>query len=188
MIFFTIFTFFLALVSVSASVISTPTVRSPFPDPLPFAQLDPRTPINDCDTGFYTDTTDGNSPLIEDCEALSHNLYEGGTNYLILNNKFYTVAQYKTCAVGLVSWDCENNNSIVTPPPLPPPLHTALRKILWLTCNHLFSVVRPQLVHGQDRRRRHWQLAPQLDHTCKVRRQSGRRGQGGGLGHVRLPD
>lgn len=117
MILFTIFTFFLALVSVWASVISTPTVRSTFPDPLPFAQLDPRTPVNDCDTGFYTDTTDGNSPLIEDCEALSHNLYEGGTNYLILNNKFSTVAQYKTCAVGLVSWDCENNNSIVIPPP-----------------------------------------------------------------------
>lgn len=124
MILFTIFTFFLTLVSVSASVISTRTVHSPSPDPLPFAQLGARKAqtVNDCDIGFYTDTTDANSPLIEDCEALSHNLYEG-TDYLILNNGFYQVAQYKSCAVGLVSWDCENNNSIVMLPPPPPPFH-----------------------------------------------------------------
>ncbi|KAK0751864.1 putative necrosis-inducing factor-domain-containing protein [Schizothecium vesticola] len=102
MIFFTIFTFFLALVS--ASVISKGPGRSPF------AQLSTRQSINDCDVGYYEDRTDDKSPFIADCETLITKL-KHGTCYLILNGEYKQIAQYKSCAVGIVSADCENSHS-----------------------------------------------------------------------------
>lgn len=121
MIFLAIFTFFLALVSVSASVISKPQGLSPFPDSSPLAQLATRTApaVNDCDAGYIQDHTDDKSPFIADCEALWHNLYYG-TVTIILNGETLQAAQYKSCAIGIVSWDCENDKSLVTPPPTSP--------------------------------------------------------------------
>ena len=132
MIFLTIFTFFLALVS--ASVISKVPGRSPF------AQLSTRQSINDCDVGYYEDRTDDKSPFIADCETLITKL-KHGTCYLILNGEYKQIAQYKSCAVGIVSADCENSHSFVMHPSLLPPLRSAVQGPLADTQRSLFRAV-----------------------------------------------
>jgi hypothetical protein len=177
MIFYTISTFFLALVS--ASVISKGSGRSPF------AQLSTREPINDCDVGYYEDRTDDKSPFIADCETLVTKLWDA-TYYIILNGEYKQIAEYKSCAVGIVSADCENSHSLVMPPSLLPPLYAALCKILCLTRHDLFSELFRQLVLGQDRKRGHRRRGPELDRNCQEGRKSGRR-QGGSRWRVQLP-
>jgi hypothetical protein len=177
MIFYTIFTFFLALVS--ASVISKG------PDRSPFAQLSTREPINDCDFGYYEDHTDDKSPFISDCEILVTRLRDA-TYYIILNGEYKQIAEYKSCAVGIVSADCENSHSLVMSFSLLSPLCAALCKVHWLTRNDFFSELLRQPVLGQDRKRGHRRRGPELNRNCQEGWQSGR-GQGGSHWRVQLP-